>query len=80
MRTRITTNANTFYAVIDSIQYIAASAITGTIKRTLKEKLYPELGLESLKERRWLRRLCYLYKIVSTKTFLQITNRFQPFT
>ena len=80
MRTRITTNTNTFYAVIDSVQYIAAPDITGTIKETLKEKLYPELGLESLKDRRWLRRLCYLYKIVSAKTFLQITNRFQPFT
>ena len=56
--------------MIDSVQYIAAPDITGTIKETLKEKLYPELDLESLKDRRWLRRLCYLYKIVSAKTFL----------
>ena len=34
---------------------------------TSKEKLYQELDFESLKDRRWLRRLCYLYKIVSTK-------------
>ena len=29
--------------------------------------MYEELGLESLKDRRWLRRLCYLPKVLSTK-------------
>ena len=52
---------------IESVQYNAALAITGAIRGTSKEKLYQELGLESLKDRRWLRRLCYLYKIVNTK-------------
>ena len=52
---------------IDSVQYNAALAITGAIRGTSKEKLYQELGFESLKYRRWLRRLCYLYKIVNTK-------------
>ena len=28
--------------------------------------MYQELGLESLKDRRWLRRLCYLHKVLST--------------
>ena len=44
-----------------------ALAITGAIRGTSKEKLNQELGFESLKDRRWLRWLCYLYKIVSTK-------------
>ena len=52
---------------IESVQYNAALAITGAIRGTSKEKLYQELGFESLKDRRWLRRLCYLYKIVNTK-------------
>ena len=39
----------------------------GAIRGTSKEKLYQQLGFESLKDRRWLRRLCYLYKIVNTK-------------
>ena len=52
---------------IESVQYNAALAITGTIRGTSKEKLYQELGLESLKDRRWLRRMSYLYKIISTK-------------
>ena len=49
---------------IESVQYIA---ITGPITGTLKEKLYQELGIESLKDRRWSRRMSYLYKIISTK-------------
>ena len=52
---------------IESVQYNAALAITGAIRGTSKEKLYQELGLEPLKNRRWLRRMSYLYKIISTK-------------
>ena len=47
-------------------QYKAALAISGAIRGTSKEKLYKELGLESLKDRSWLRRMSYLYKIIST--------------
>ena len=52
---------------IESVQYNAVLAITGVIRGASKEKLYQELGLESLRNRRWLRRMSYLYKIVSTK-------------
>ena len=52
---------------IESLQYNAALAITGAIKDSSKEKLYQELGLESLKDRRWVRKLCYLYKVISSK-------------
>ena len=52
---------------IESVQYSAASAITGAIRGTSKQKLYQELGLESLKVRRCLRRMSYLYKNISTK-------------
>ena len=51
----------------ESIQYNAALAITGTIRGASREKLYQELGLKSFKDKRWLRRLCYLHKILSTK-------------
>ena len=37
---------------IESVQYNAALAITGVIRGTSKVKLYQELGLEFLKERR----------------------------
>ena len=43
---------------LESIQCNAALAITGALKGTSRSKLYKELGLESLKSRRTLRRLC----------------------
>ena len=52
---------------IESLQYNAALAITGAIKGSSKEKLYQELGFESLKDRRWMRKLCYLYKVILSK-------------
>ena len=43
---------------IESLQDKAALAITGAIKGTSREKVYQELGLESLQQRRWYRKLC----------------------
>ena len=51
---------------IEKAQYDAALAITGTIRGTSLEKLYAELGIESLKFRRWFRKLACFYKIQST--------------
>ena len=45
-----------FTRKIESVQYNAALAITGAIRGTSMDKLYKELGLESLKSRRWVRR------------------------
>ena len=44
-----------FHQKIESAQYNSALAITGAIRGTSKEKLYQELGLETLKERRCYR-------------------------
>ena len=55
----------TFCSKLESVQYNAALAITGAIRGTSQTKLYVELGLESLKARRWFRRLCYFYKLKS---------------
>ena len=52
-----------FFTKIVRIQYNAALAITGAIKGTSQLKLYKELGLESLRFRRWFRRLCTFFKI-----------------
>ena len=41
-------------------------AITGAIQETSQTKLYRELGLESLRSRRWFRHFCTLYKIKKT--------------
>ena len=52
-----------FHQKLESIQYNAAVAFTGTIRGSSREKLYQELGLESLQLRRWYRKLCCIYKI-----------------
>ena len=51
---------------LETVQYNAALAITGSIQGTLEVKLYKEFGLELLKSRRWFRSLCCFYNI---KTF-----------
>ena len=54
---------DSFHQKMESIQYNDATAITGAIRSTSREKLYQELGLESLRKRRWYRKLCYFFKI-----------------
>ena len=57
-----------FQQKVESIQYNAAVAITGAIRGTSKEKLFEELGLESLQHRRWYRKLCCFYKILKDQS------------
>ena len=60
--------------MIESLQYNAALAITGAIRGTSSEKLYQELGLESLHDRRWYRKLCFYYKIMHNACTLYLTE------
>ena len=53
-----------FCEKIESVQYKAALAITGAIQGTFRDKIYQELGLESLKSRRWYKRPIYMFKIM----------------
>ena len=41
-----------------------ALAIAATVQGTSREKIYQELGLESLRARRWYKRLSCMFKIV----------------
>ena len=60
-----------FHQKIESIQYNAWLAITGAIRGSSREKIYQELGLESLQHRRWYRKLCRFYKYI-TRSHLTI--------
>ena len=53
----------TFHQKLESIQYNACLALPGAIRGSSREKLYLELGLESLQCRRWYSKLCLFYKI-----------------
>ena len=44
---------------LQSVQYNAALAITGAIRGYSREQLYVELGLQSLKSRRWYQKLFF---------------------
>ena len=57
-----------FQQKMESIQYNAALAITGAIRGSSREKLYQELGLETLQQRRWYRKLCCFYKILKSQS------------
>ena len=46
------------------VQYKAALAIIGAIQGTSGDKIYQELGLESLKSRRWYKRYGCMFKVM----------------
>ena len=56
-----------FQNKLESVQYNAVLAITGAIRGSSWEKLYQELGLHSLKSRRWYRELCLFFKLKENK-------------
>ena len=61
-------NLNYLMNTLERIQYNAALAITGSWKGTNLNKIYDELGWESLTDRRWSRRLFHFFKIQNNLT------------
>ena len=62
---------------MESIQYNACLAITGAIRGTSREKIYQELGLESLQLRLWNRKFCLFcngFKIEHTKYLFHLIS------
>ena len=57
-----------FHHKLESIQYNACLAITGAMRGTSKEKLYQELGLETLQLQRWNSKIEMFYKIFKNKS------------
>ena len=52
-----------FQSKLETVQYNPALAMTGAVRGSSREKLYQELDLESLKSRRWYRKLCLFFKL-----------------
>ena len=63
---------------IERVQYRAALAITGACQGTNRNKLYDELGWESLCDRRWFRRLLQFYKIHNNMTPKYLKDNLPP--
>ena len=57
-----------FHQKLESLQYNACLAITEAIHVSSREKLYQELGFESLQQRRRYRKLCSFYKIFKNES------------
>ena len=49
---------------LESVQYKVALAIAGAMQETSRDKIYQELGLESLNLRTWYKRLSCIFKIM----------------
>ena len=58
---------SSFHEKLESIQYNACLALTGAIRGSSKEKIYQELGFESLRVRRWYRKLCLFCKVLNNE-------------
>ena len=59
---------------LESVQCKVALAITGAIQGTSREKNYQELGLESLRARRWYTHLICMFKIVKEEASNYLIN------
>ena len=57
-----------FQQKMETIEYNVALAITDAIRGSFREKLYQELGLETLQQQRWYRKLCCFYKILKSQS------------
>ena len=58
--------------------FLVTLAITGAIRGTSREKIYQELGLESLQLRRWYRKLCRFYKVFKNEHPKYLFNLILP--
>ena len=58
----------TFTQKLEQTQYLAALAVTGTWRGTNWQRLFNELGWETLYDRRWYRRLCHLFSLINSKS------------
>ena len=61
-----------FCEKLESVEYKAALAITSAIQGTSREKIY--LGLESLKNRTWYKRLCCMFKTMNEEAPKYLPN------
>uniref|UniRef100_A0A7M5X4Y1 Uncharacterized protein n=1 Tax=Clytia hemisphaerica TaxID=252671 RepID=A0A7M5X4Y1_9CNID len=61
-----------FVQKLETMQYNASLAITGCFRGTSQDKMYSEIGLESLADRRFARRM--IFKIINNSTPSYLRN------
>ena len=65
---------DTSHQKLESVQYNVCLALSEAIRGSSREKLYHELGLESLQCWRWYRKLCLFYKILKENKPVYLFN------
>ena len=63
-----------FCQKLEALRYTTTIVITEVFQGVSQEKLFEELGLEIRKSRRWLRRLCFMYKLINCGTPKYLLN------
>ena len=63
-----------FLEKLESVEYKTASAITGAMQGTSRNKVYQNLGIESVKARRWYRGLSCMFKIMKEEAPNYLVN------
>ena len=59
------TLTESFKDKLEMVQYNAVLVITGAFKGTSRDRIYRELGLESLAEGRWSCKIFFFHKIIN---------------
>ena len=67
-------DVKSFQQKLESIQFNSVSAIIETIRGTSREKIYPELGLQSLQDRCWYRKSRVFYRILNSMSLKYISD------
>ena len=68
----------TFTQRLKQAQYSAALAVAGAWRGTNRQRLYEELGWESLYHRRWFRRLCHFFNLVKSQSLDYLFHEIPP--
>ena len=68
----------TFTQRLEQTQYSAALAVAGAWRGTNRQRLYEELGWESLYHRRWYRRLCHFFNLVKSQSPSYLFDEIPP--
>ena len=72
-KTSLLTARNCVKLKMENVQYSAYLSITGAIQGIFQDELYQELGLKSLNDTRWYRKLVSFYKIINNLSTTYLT-------